>query len=196
MFTKLGNISQMVSAIAAIFPVIFTYYTVTTSWKSLEEDKKSKRPYFISVNSGVKEQEPRLGSLFRIQIPIQNIGIHPAANVTRRIIIIEVSSTGELKQSYILADDELSGELPQGIINFWTKNVPDVRIPLINTKYIVMLIKYKDAILGNTYSQKFYMKWHGDPEGKGYVRYLFEHVIVNEANSIDEFCKKTLLTNS
>jgi len=180
---KLGNISQIISAIAAVVAILFSYSTVKISWKNAEEDKQAKRPYFVLGDPGIKEQ--KLGALFAINIDVKNIGIHTATNFAYEIIFFEDLPTEGLKIKE-KHDDEIVGDLPPSFPVYIQKDIGDVRIPGIPTKYILMLIKYKDAISKDLYSQKLYMKWHGNPESKGYVIYNFERLSASEANKIEE----------
>lgn len=183
--TKLGNISQITSAIAAIAAVIFTYLTVTTSWKSIEVDKQSKRPYFVIMDPELKKKQ--VGSSYIITMIIKNIGIHPASNVAQRIIHINTTQTGELKYSDKI-DQEPANEIPSASVYTLERDVGALETHTLS-QYIVMLLKYKDPILGNEYYQKHYTKWEIIPEKVNndiYNRHLFVLTNVNEANKIEE----------
>lgn len=173
----------IILAIATVVSVVMSWYTVRISKKSLEQERKSKRPYFVlTEDSGIKES--KFGSLYKELISVKNIGLHPARDVAFRVIHIGI--TPENKLSFLGIDDiSLSDEIPYLGVSVQVREIGDVRV-MVGSQYIIILVKYMDAFESDRHSQRFYYKWGGDPKGKGYVIYNFEQILSEERKKIDD----------
>lgn len=145
-----------------------------------------KRPYFISRNPEIQEQ--KFGSLFAIKVDVENIGIHAATNFVYGIFLIDNLPTEGLKLKDKLYGD-ITGDIPPSLPIYLKKDIGDIRISGIPQEYVLILIKYKDVISNDLYSQELYMKWPGNPEGKDYVIYNFQRTTTGEAKKIKESFK-------
>ncbi|HAJ80472.1 MAG TPA: hypothetical protein DCO75_11955 [Fibrobacteres bacterium] len=178
-------VSSVSGAVAAIAALITIYFALST----INEEKYFKKPYFELEAPGIKIQNANSQS-YRIQITMRNVGIHPANELTGKIIIIDGSLT--LKPNYIF-NFSISNDLPPNSPTPWCQD--NVSLPInINTQFIVVYIKYTDAIFNKEYSQSFYMKWNGVQNGTTDPN--FNHTSIDEKQNIMDYLNNNKLTNN
>jgi len=173
-----------ISAIAASIAALAACFTVLMMIHSWRIEQESKRPYFTIKAPGIRPlpQSPP----YRIILPIENVGTHPASNLIGKIIIIDKS----LKKVPILVSDfSIANDLPNNAPNPWyddnlmlSDNVPPM--------YILIAIKYFDPILKKYFTQKFSMKWDGVVNGTTHPDFV--HTSLEENKKIIEHLKGLL----
>lgn len=160
-------VAAISGAVAAIAASLTVYQAISAS----REDRESKRPYFTLSAPGIKPlpQSPP----FRIQITMDNIGVHPASDLVGKILIIDRTLTSPPEFSF---DFSVANEIPAETPTPWYN---DVYLPQnVPPQYVVLAIKYRDPILKKFFTQIFYMKWDGVLNGQ--TQPDFVHVTVEE----------------
>jgi hypothetical protein len=183
-------VSGIASAIAAI-AAMFTVYHSRVSW---ENERESKRPYFIIEKPGIKPLEK--SPPFRIQINMENKGTHAAKGLEGKIMILkaDLSSQPEFVFNFSIAN-----AIPSNSPTPWYNDT--LILPKdLPPQFVVLAIKYTDEILDKSYNQVFYMTWHGVENGLTHPDFV--HTSKDDAIKIESYLKevitefnKNLLTN-
>lgn len=165
------------TAVLAITALITVYLTIA-SWKVQQE---TTRPFFVLKESPKVE----LGNDLSIELKFNNVGVHPAVNLSSKTIIF-----GEKLSAEPVYSDEASivNEIPKDISSSLVLTIPSYEIyteqSTIEPYYVVVNLQYTDPIINRAYNQTIYMKWNGVWEGK--LKPIV-HVQVEERNKIIEY---------
>lgn len=173
-------VSGVASAIAALAAMVTVYHS-RVSWQS---ERESKRPYFIIEKPGIKPLEN--SPSFRIQINMENKGVHAAKDLEGNILILkgDLTAQTEFDISFSVAN-AIPANSPTPYYNdsvLLQKDIPP--------QFVVLAIKYLDEILNKNYSQVFYMSWHGVQEGRMHPDFV--HTSKEDARKIEEYLKEKL----
>lgn len=174
-----ATISGAIAAIAALL----TVYQASSSSK---EERESKRPYFTLSAPGIKPlpQSPP----FRIQLTMNNIGVHPAYDLIGKVLIMEKSLTNPPAFTF---DFSVANEIPAETPTPWYNDA--LYLPAnVPPHYVVLAIKYYDPILKRFFTQMFFMKWDGVINGQ--TQPDFVHVSKEEKSKLFNHLK-TMLRN-
>ena len=182
-----GGFSQWTSIIATIattvlaLTALITVYLTVTAWKVQQE---TERPYFILKESPKID----LGDELSFELKFNNVGVHPAVNLSSKTIIFDEQLSGTP-----IYNDESSivNEIPKETASSLVVTIPSEEIyPKqldISAKFMVIDLHYTDPILKKAYSQTNYMKWNGVKEGQ---LQPVVHVRVDEKESIMNYFQK------
>ena len=173
-------IATMATTVLALTALITVYLTVA-AWKAQQE---TARPYFVLKESPKVD----LGNELSLELKFNNVGIHPAVNLSSETIVFDDRLAGKP-----IHHDEsaIVNEIPKDAASSLVMTIPSEEIyPKqlnINAHYVVVDLQYADPILDKSYSQTIYMKWNGVQEGKAQPTV---HVRVEEKGKILEYFKK------
>lgn len=99
---------------------------------------------------------------------MENIGIHPASDLSGKILIIDKNLKSE--PQYVI-NFSVANEIPIKTPTPWYND--DLYLPVnVSPQYIVLAIKYNDPILNKSYQQMFFMKWGGVVNGQFYPDFV------------------------
>lgn len=174
----------VVSALVAAVATVAAMIAIRQTSISRKQEVEVKRPYFTIFEPGIKKlpQSPP----YRIQITLKNSGTHPAQNLTGRIIIFDTDLS---KQPEFTFDFSIANDVPSDTPTPWYNDsllLPN-DVPL---KYIALVIKYRDPILGRDHFQPFYMRWEG--VRAGITLPDFVHVSIEDKTRLSKYVRKTL----
>jgi len=173
-------IGTSATSVLAITALITVYLTVA-AWKVQQE---TTRPYFVLKESPKVE----LGNELSLELRFNNVGIHPAVNLSSETIVFDEHLTAEPVYS-----DEASivNEIPKDGASSLVITIPSDEIyPKqlnIDAHYVLVDLRYADPILNKSYNQTIYMKWSGVHEGK---LQPIVHVQVEEKNKILDYFQR------
>jgi len=179
-----SNTWAVVSAVAGAIAALAAMFTVYHSHVFWQDERESKRPYFIIEKPGIKPLSK--SPPFRIQINMENKGVHAAKDLEGKIFILksDLSSKPEFTFSFSIAN-----AIPSNSPTPWyndslilQKNLPP--------QYVVLAIKYWDEILNKSYNQIFFMTWHGVKDGSTHPDFV--HTTKDEAYNIGQYLKESL----
>jgi hypothetical protein len=170
-------VSGMISALAAMFAV---YQAVTAQ----RAEREAKRPYFTIEAPGIKALPS--SPPYRIQITMRNVGVHPAAVLQGKILFVDAALATRPAYNF---EFSVANDVPSGSPTPWYNDslmLPNNVPPM----YIILAISYRDDILGRTYSQGFYMRWHGVENGQTHPDFV--HVSTSEKVRIEKAVRSEL----
>jgi hypothetical protein len=168
----------IVAAVSGAIAAIAAMLTIYQASSSSREERESRRPYFTLAAPGIKPlpQSPP----YRIQITMENIGVHSANEIIGKIIIIDKSLSKPPETIFNLS---IANDVPPKTPTPWYKD--DLALPAnVPPQYIVLGIKYIDPMLKKYFTQLFYMKWAGVSNGQTYPDFV--HVTIEEKAAIFE----------
>ena len=152
-------IATMATTVLALTALVTVYLTIS-AWKV---QQNASRPYFVLKESPKID----LGNEFSLELRFNNVGIHPAVNLSSETIIFGESLSGKpihhdesaiVNEIYKNAESSLIMSIPNDEIYPKQSN--------IDAHYVVVDLQYVDPILNNSYNQIIYMKWNGVKEGE------------------------------
>lgn len=176
----LSVIATMATTVLALTALITVYLTVA-AWKAQQE---TARPYFVLKESPKVD----LGNELSLELKFNNVGIHPAVNLSSETIVFDDRLAGKpIHHDESAIVNEISKDAASSLV----MTIPSEEIyPKqlnINAHYVVVDLQYADPILDKSYSQTIYMKWNGVQDGKSQPTV---HVRVEEKGKILEYFKK------
>lgn len=174
----------IVAAVSGAVAAIAALRSINLTVSEQKELRESQRPYITIVAPGIKplSQSPP----YRIQITMENIGVHPVEDLYGKIIIIDKNLKGEPQFVFGIS---VANEIPTKTPTPWYNdglNLPTNVAP----QYIVLAISYIDPILNKSHRQTFFMKWDGVVNGQ--TSPDFVHVSKDEKQKIEEHLKIVL----
>ena len=179
-------ISTVAAAVAAIFAAISIYQVN----RARKKERESQRPYFIS-----QERPQRVPSAdkpegtFDLSITFKNSGVRPAADVVYRALIISKKLEGEPIHKGDLLSSSI--ETPGGGDLLYLAAGIEFP-PNTESAYLVFFIKYRDRILGKTFTQRFYFTWI-QPVQTGFGPIGFHGKLPDEERQkLDKYCERYL----
>ncbi len=174
-------ITALAGAIAAIMAMLTVYHS-RVSW---QEERGSKRPFFVVEEPGIRvlAKSPP----YRIQVTIKNIGIHPATEFEGRILILKSDLSG---QPDVDINFSIANALPINSPNKWFRD--DVQLPKnLPAQFVILAMKYKDPMINKVFNQIYFMKWKGIKENKTYPDFI--HASREEAKTITNHLRDILV---
>lgn len=180
-FSRWTSIIATIATTVLALTALITVYLTVAAWKVQQE---TARPYFVLKESPKIE----LGNDLSFELKFNNVGIHPAVNLSSKMIIFD----DQLSESPIYSDESsVVNEIPKETASSLVVTIPSEEIhpkqPEISANYIVIDLHYSDPILDKTYSQTSYMKWNGVKEGELQPTV---HVRVDEKETILKYFKE------
>lgn len=164
--SKLKNVElyvQLVAVLVTIGTVYFAYRAVQVANEELNQgraDRKEelffKRPY-LSFLDGTMGNHPSKeeGVQSYINARFKNVGVNPAAEVEAKVNILNSDLGVEYSFDTSLANDIPSGfEFQTNRGGFYLNAHQET-----DNFFIQITIQYTDAILNDTYTQRYYLKW-------------------------------------
>ncbi len=179
-WTVVSTVSGAVAAVAALLAVRQVSAART-------QEHLAQRPYFSLSAPGIKALPS--SPPYRVQVTLENIGVHPARDVAGRMLFVDKES---MQTDYDLALS-LGDDVPARSPTPWHN---DTFRPKRNTpeKYIVVSLRYADPLLRRGFKQEFYMKWNGVKEGK--IHPDFVHISRDERKRLSPQIAKLLKSKS
>ncbi|NIR30092.1 MAG: hypothetical protein GWN84_12415 [Gammaproteobacteria bacterium] len=173
-WTVVSTVSGAVAALAALMAV--RQVSVARA-----QERLTQRPYFAVSAPGIKALPN--SPPYRVQLTLENIGMHPAQDVIGKMLFVDKAS---MQTEYNLTLS-LGDEVPARSPTPWQN---DAFRPKRNTpeKYIVVFLHYADPLLRKTFKQQFYMQWGGVKEGK--IHPDFVHVSRDERKRLSNRAAK------
>lgn len=171
----------MTTLIFAITSLITVYITIT-SWK---EERESSRPYLTFKESPtvqINDQE------LVFKFDFVNVGSHPAVDLSSLTLVFD----NKLKEKPIHIDQyALVNQIPYHTATSLLINIKqsDLVPSLMNIDpyFFILDLQYDDPIIGKTYHQTLYLRWHGMV--KGQPQSIF-HAEVQEKKEILDYLKR------
>lgn len=151
-WTVVSTVSGAVAAVAALLAV--RQVSVARA-----QERLTQRPYFSISDPGIK---PLPNSPpYRVQITLENVGMHPAQDVSGKMLFVDKESMHPEFDLALSLGDDVPARSPTPWCN-------DTFRPKRNTpeRYIVVFLRYADPLLRKTFKQQFFLKWGGVKEGK------------------------------
>jgi hypothetical protein len=180
-----SRLSQWTSIIATVattvlaLTALITVYLTVAAWKVQQE---TARPYFILKESPKID----LGNELSFELRFNNVGIHPAVNLSSKTVVFELS-----EKPIYQDESSIVNEIPKETASSLVVTIPSEEIyPKqleISAHFIVIDLQYSDPILNKSYSQTIYMKWNGVKVGQ---LQPIVHVRVDEKETILNYFQK------
>jgi hypothetical protein len=167
-------ISSAIFALTALITVCITI----SSWNTQRE---AARPYLTLKDSPLI----RLEDDINFEFIFNNVGIHPAFNMSSRTIVFDESLNVEPVHidEYAIAND-IPGNTPTSLLINMKPQEYKPNILTFKPYYIVIALHYSDPVLNKKYDQIIYLKWSGISGGT--AGSIF-HVKVTEKNNIMKY---------
>jgi len=142
------TISTAIFALVSIVSVVIAY----TTWQTQSE---AARPYFTFKES----PSINLTTELNIELKFNNVGIHPAINLSSKSIVFD----GNLLREPILVDDyTVVNDIPRDTTTSLLLRISgDFLQADINPQFLVINLSYSDPITHKLYSQTIYTQWAG-----------------------------------
>ena len=142
------TISTAIFALVSIVSVVIAY----TTWQTQSE---AARPYFTFKES----PSIRLTNELNVELKFNNVGIHPAINLSSKSIVFD----GNLLREPILVDDyTVVNDIPRDTTTSLLLRIKgDFLQADINPQFIVICLSYADPITHKLYIQTIYTQWAG-----------------------------------
>lgn len=152
-------IATLATSVLALTALITVYLTVA-SWR-VQQD--ASRPYFVLKESPKVE----LGNELSLELKFNNVGIHPAVNLSSETIIFDEHLSGKpIHHDESAIVNEISKDAASSLVMIIPSDEIYPKQLNINAHYVVVDLQYADPILNKSYNQEIYMKWNGVQEGK------------------------------
>ena len=152
-------ISTLATAVLALTALITVYLTVA-AWK-VQQD--AARPYFILKESPKVD----LGSELSLELKFNNVGIHPAVNLSSETLVFDDRLAGNpIHHDESAIVNEISKDAASSLVMIVPSDEINPQQLNIAAHYVVVDLQYADPILNKSYSQILYMKWNGVQDGK------------------------------
>ncbi|WP_407305933.1 hypothetical protein [Desulfosporosinus sp. SB140] len=157
---KWSNIIATLATTVLAVTALITVYLTVAAWKVQQE---AARPYFVLMESPKVD----LGNEINLELKFNNVGVHPAVNLSSETIIFDEQLSGKP-----IHHDEsaIVNEIPKDALSSLVMTLPgnesDFQQNDIKPHYVVVDLQYNDPILNKVYNQTIYMKWNGIQKGK------------------------------
>ena len=151
-------IAALGTSVLALTAVGTVYLTVTT-WRA---QQNASRPYFVLKESPKVD----LGNELSLELKFNNVGIHPAVNLSSETIIFDEHLLGKpIHHDESAIVNEISKDAASSLVMIIPSDEIYPKQLNINAQYVVVDLQYADPILNKSYTQEIYMKWNGVQEG-------------------------------
>ena len=159
-FMRWSSVIATIATTVLALTALITVYLTVAAWK-VQQD--ASRPYFVLKES----PQVDLGGELSLELKFNNIGIHPAVNLSSETIIFDE----QLSEKPIHHDESaIVNEIPKDAASSLVMIIPRAEIDPkqlnIQAHYVIVDLQYADPILNKSYSQTIYMLWNGVQEGK------------------------------
>ena len=149
------EIWAIVAAIAAAISALSAMVSIIITYMIKKQELRTGRPYFmVGEKSSFKKGS---NNTLNINLIIKNIGKRAASNFDSQIIFCEKSLTAN---PIFNARAPLANDLPPD-------SNPKMEIPPLTLAtnvpphFVILLIKYSDLTIDETFTQIFYFRWDG-----------------------------------
>jgi hypothetical protein len=181
---KLIKWSSIIATFGTLILAITSLITLNVTLNAWKVERESSRPY-LSLKESPKVE---LQSGLNLEFKFNNVGIHPAANLSSRTIMFEQN----LKNPPIHNDrydlvNEIPKDMSSSLVIALEPNEVDVSKAKLEPYYIVLSLEYKDPVIGKNYQQILFFKWNGMEGGN---MQPVVHVEVNEKEQILKYLKE------
>lgn len=171
----------VVTISTAIFTVvsIVSLFISLTSWQTQRE---TTRPYLTLKESPLVDRNDGISFEFKFE----NIGTHPACNLTSKTIIFDQKFT---EKPLLIDEYSLVNDIPKNITTSFLLNINDEQLchnAEISPYFVIIKLRYSDSILRKSYIQTIYLKWNGVAANK---LQPFVHIEASEKDSILTYLK-------
>jgi len=151
-------IATLGTSVLALTALVTVYLTVTT-WRA---QQNASRPYFVLKESPKVD----LGNELSLELKFNNVGIHPAVNLSSETIIFDEHLSGKpIHHDESAIVNEISKDASSSLVMIIPSDEIYPKQLNINAQYVVVDLQYADPILNKSYNQEIYMKWNGVQEG-------------------------------
>jgi hypothetical protein len=160
MNNALTFVLNAITALGTLGAAIFAFLTVRQARIERIEDRSNRRPYFSFVEGELGEsafEEEDWGKTDYITLICKQIGTNPAADVSAKVAILKDVDNGFIDP--VILDHR---EVNDIAANFNLK-VNQGGFSLFNHgyHYVIVKLKYKDAIYSTELTQTIYLAWPG-----------------------------------
>ena len=150
-----------VAAIAAMVSAIFAAMAVYQTGRIWEYQYEAERPYFTLEKPSIGEthREPP----YEVSKSPKNIGGRPATNFIGKVLMIERPFD---RGPYFTTTFALANDMSPGMLSTWHQDIKAMpsEVPF---QYVVISMRYSDALTEQEYEQVFYLTWPGLKAGRG-----------------------------
>jgi hypothetical protein len=178
---KWSNLIATLSTTVLAITALITVYLTVASWKVQQE---AARPYFVLKESPKVD----LGNEVSLEFNFNNVGVHPAVNLSSETIIFEEQLVGEpIHHDESAIVNEIPKDALASLLMTLSSDDLDHQLNEVKPHYVVVDLQYKDPILNKAYNQTIYLKWNGVQKGKNQPTV---HVRVEEKGKILQYFAK------
>ncbi|MGC7871633.1 hypothetical protein ACPUYX_08870 [Desulfosporosinus sp. SYSU MS00001] len=178
---KWSNIVATLATTVLAITALITVYLTVAAWKVQQE---TARPYFVLKES----PQVVLGNELNLELKFNNVGVHPAVNLSSETIVFEESLAGEpIHHDESAIVNEIPKDALSSLVMTLPSEKPNNQQSDITPHYVVVDLQYGDPILNKSYNQTIYMKWNGIEKGKVQPTV---HVRVDEKTRILQYFQK------
>jgi hypothetical protein len=148
-----------VAALGGLASAVAAFLTIRQAARGRRDEARLKRAYLRVITT---KMDCSQAELLKFPLKLVNVGEHPAADISGRILFINRDSDPPviLDRTIRLAND--FAQQAEYIFNI---PVPAVRAAVVPQQFIMLALRYRDAILGGTFEQFYYFTWDGCPGG-------------------------------
>lgn len=148
------------TALGTLGAAIFAYLTVRQARIERSEDRSNRKPYFSFVEGEIGEaafEEDEEGKTDYIKVIFKQVGTNPAADVSAKVAILKDVDNGFINP--VILDHQ---EVNDIAANFELK-INQGGFGLFNHgyHYVIVKLKYTDAIYSTELNQTSYLAWPG-----------------------------------
>ena len=161
-FIKWSSIIATLATTVLALTALITVYLTIAAWKI---EQNAARPYFVLKESPNID----IGSELSLELKFNNVGIHPAVNLSSETIVFNDDLTGKpIHHDESAIVNEIPKDGASSLVMIIPSDENEIYPQQLNIKahYVVVDLQYADPILNKSYSQTIYMKWNGVQEGK------------------------------
>lgn len=179
-----NNISNIFITITTLIFAITSLVTVFISLSAWREERETVRPYLTFYSS----PQVYFNDLNQLVFSFKfcNVGLHPADSLHSQTIIVD--SALDCKplhtDQYTLVNNIPQNSTADMLIKISSPAFDNITI---KQHYIILNLKYTDAILEKNHEQILYLRWFGIVDGKPNAVF---HASQEDKNRIIDYLKK------
>ncbi len=178
---KWSNIIATLATTVLAITALITVYLTVAAWKVQQE---TARPYFVLKES----PQVVLGNELSLELKFNNVGVHPAVNLSSETIVFAETLAGEpIHHDESAIVNEIPKDALSSLVMILPSEKPNYQQSDIKPHYVVVDLQYGDPILNKSYNQTIYMKWNGIEKGKVQPTV---HVRIDEKTKILQYFQK------
>lgn len=180
---KLMKWSSIIATVGTSILAITALITVTVTLNAWKTQREASRPY-LSLKESPSVQ---VQSGLNIEFKFNNVGIHPAVNLSSQTIVFAQDSfEAPIHNDKYDLVNEIPKDMSSSLVIALDPKEVDVSQPSVRPYYIVVHLKYLDPLIDHSYQQTLYFKWSGIESGG--VQPIV-HVEVREKEKILDYLK-------